>query len=321
MQILQFEMSPRKKRSATRMSKGKSEKGDEKIVEDTAQNGTRTAFEAFGDESDQSIDSPLRKKQNTAKSNPKARGSGKTRTTARKAISDDNERSVNGYSRIPDARLTNDNAGAGNDSLPTYSMKEQQEDVLDIVPPASNPPIKPAAVATTSEMKIAEKVVGLESTIPTPQNGTCGNGETSANGVEAFDAKSDQTWIESLGWFGVFVFVALFVLSGVLWTGLILSERALYQLESLECRERLHQTYQAMGLGVDFEDVGDSDVGDYILDRFEEQKFYWKELEGQVRHWKKEAKRFEEKGNGFREQCQKDLQQLLSEINPDNVMN
>ena len=108
----------------------------------------------------------------------------------------------------------------------------------------------------------------------------------------------------------------LFVFSWVVWTGLLLNESSSYQLESLECRERLHQTYQAMGLDVDFEDMLDDDEESYINDRFREQKFYWQELEGQVQYWKKEAKKFQRYGDAYREQCQEDLRHLLSEVDP-----
>ncbi len=305
-------MSPRKIRSATSMSKGKSEK-----MEGNAQNGKRSASEAFDGDSIHSLKSPLRKKQDSMKPTPDIRGSKNTRPAAKTSISNDIDgRSVNGCSRDPDVGHTNGDAGAENDSLPTYSLHEEQENVLDIAPPS-----RPATVAAKSKVKIAEKVDGLETAIPTPQNGNCGNKESSSNGVVGFDAKSEHTWIERLGWFGIFVFITLFVLSGVVWTGLILSERAFYQLESFECRERLYQAYLEMGLGVDFEDLGDSDMDDYILDRFKEQKFYWEELESQVRHWKKEAKKAEENSKAFREQCQENLRQFIEEVSPDKVKN
>lgn len=309
-------MSPRKKRSATRMSKGKSEK-----KEGNAQNGKRSASEAFDDDSNHSVESPLRKKQDALKPTPDIRALKKTRPTARRSISNDNGRSANGYSRDPGVGLTNGDADAENDTLPTYSLNEEQEDVLDIAPPARNAPIRPTTVATKSKIKIAQEVDELETTLPTSQNGNCGNGESSSYGDVDVGAKSGQTWIESLGWFGFFVFFALFVLSGVVWTGLILSERAFHQLESIECQERLYQTYLGMGLEVDFEDMGDSDMDDYILDRFKEQKFYWEELESQVRHWKSRAKKAEETGKAYREQCQENLQQFISEFSPDKVNN
>merc|ERR1712224_1066902 len=97
--------------------------------------------------------------------------------------------------------------------------------------------------------------------------------------------------------------------------GLLLNERAIYQLESLECREKLQQLYQSMGFLDDFEDNnGDGDKSEKESNNdssFDEHNFYVQELEAQVQYWKKEAKKYQHYRDGYKEQCQKDLALLL----------
>ena len=66
----------------------------------------------------------------------------------------------------------------------------------------------------------------------------------------------------------------------------------------------------------DFEIIGNADDENDISDRFKEQQFFWQELEAQVRYWKKEAKKYQQYGDAYREQCREDLRHLLSKVEP-----
>ena len=186
-------------------------------------------------------------------------------------------------------------------------------------------------MATKSNTLGTEKNVAVEAKIPSPQNANCSSTDTqSSNDSSADKCVVQKTtdvrhWSVGLGWAGIFIFMNLIVFLGAAtWSGLLLNERTTYQLESLECRTRLQRVYQEMGLAVDFEDTGTNNgdnVGNAydennISDRFKEQQFYWQELEGQVRYWKKEAKKFQRYGDGLMEQCRKDLRHLLAEVEP-----
>lgn len=283
------------------------------------QNGRRSASAAFGDDSDHSMESPLRKKQNTSTTIPAKPVPEKDNKIATTSVENNIRTSTNGHSRGLGVEHVNGATSVGDDDSPRSPIEEKNENVLDIAPPTSTGPTKPDAGARTPTITVAEETVIVESTIPTPQK--CDN--VIANKADDDPSKivdpgngSSRSWIGSLGWFGFFVFMNLFVLSGVIWTGILLNERITYQLESLECRERLQQTYQTMGLSVDLEDLGDEDEENDISERMEEQRYYWQELEGQVRYWKKEAKKYQRYGDAYKDQCQTDLRHLLSEVDP-----
>jgi len=279
----------------------------------------RSASAAFGNDSDHSIESPVRKKQNTSTTIPAKPAPEKDNNIARTTIENNIRTSTNGHSRVLGVEHVNGATNVGHDDSPSSSIEEKNENVLDIAPPSSTGPTKPDAGARTPNITVAEETVRVETTLPTPQKTQCDN--TIATKADDDPSKivdpgngSGRSWIGSLGWFGFFVFVNLFVLSGVIWTGILLNERITYQLESLECRERLQQTYQAIGLSVDLEDLGDDDEENEISERFEEQRYYWQELEAQVRHWKKEAKKYQRYSDAYKDQCQTDL--LLCQVDP-----
>ena len=327
-------MTSRKKRSR-RMSKGEPQKGSEDMENDdesdvskvkvSARNGRRSAAAAFGDESDQSVKSPVRKKQNTATSRDDKLASDKSGRVTRTSINNDNQTSANSHSRYSRVDPIKGAMGVGNVGLLRSSNEEKKENVLDVAPPTRKATTKPAAIAKTPNLMIAEKIVEVETAIPSPQNAGCGHMKTETDGDanvghnlnKRGDSQNGHIWSSSLGWVGVFVFMNLFVFSGVIYSSLLLIKATSNQLESLECRERLHQAYHAMDVGVDLEDMEEDDISN----RFEEQKFYWRELEGQVRYWKKEAEEFQRHGDAFREQCQEDLRHLLSELDPKNIEN
>jgi len=291
-------------------------------ADDNSRNGRRSASAAFADDGDQSMESPLRKKQNTATSVPGKVAPQKDKTAAKTPIDNSIQTSTkNGHSRDLGVGLVNGASSVGHDRFPPSSIQEKEENVIDIAPPTSTE-------STTPHVDTASKnSVQAEATIPTPQDATHdnisetkpGNDSSAAygsGGISDPQDRSVRSWSVALGWFGFCIFVNLFLLSGVVWTGLLLNERVTYQLESLDCRERLQQTYQAMGLDVDLEDMGEDDEDSDISDRFEEQRYYWQELEAQVRYWKKEAKKYQRYGDAYKDQCQTDLRHLLSEVDP-----
>ena len=110
-------------------------------------------------------------------------------------------------------------------------------------------------------------------------------------------------------------FVSLVVFSMVIWSGLLLNERSVYQLELSTCRENLRQVHHSMGLSGEFEDSEGSDGG-IDGNSLQEQLFYWQELESQARYWKNEAKKHQQYGEGIKEQCQENLRHLVAEVLP-----
>ena len=88
----------------------------------------------------------------------------------------------------------------------------------------------------------------------------------------------------------------------MIWNGLLLNERSIYQLESLECRERLQQIHHEI---IDLAPTAtiNNDDSEYL-----------QELEGQVIYWKKEAKKYQRYSDGYKDQCKDDLQNLLQKV-------
>ncbi len=305
-------MTSKKKRSAKSMSEGQ--------ADNDSRNGTRSASAAFGDESDQSKESPLRKKQNTATIPGKA-VSRKDNTAVKTSIDNSIQSSTNSHSRDLNVGLVHGAAPVGLERFSTSSIEEKEENVIDITPPTNTEPTTPIVVTA------AKKSVQAETTIPTPEDAMDDNvpenqpNNSSSAGHDSSEIRdSQESSVRSrsgaLGWFGFCIFVNLFVLSGVVWTGLLLNERVTCQFDTLECRERLQQTYQSIGLNVDLEDMGKDDEDGNINDRFEEQRYYWQELEAQVRYWKQEAKKYQRYGDACKDQCQTDLRHLLSKVDP-----
>mmetsp|Transcript_38057 Transcript_38057/g.42657 ORF Transcript_38057/g.42657 Transcript_38057/m.42657 type:complete len:310 (-) Transcript_38057:123-1052(-) len=107
-----------------------------------------------------------------------------------------------------------------------------------------------------------------------------------------------------------FTFIIMLLM---IWCGMLLNQRALYQLESLEYRERLQQIYHEIGIPTEDLDFNNNNIGKDIVD---EHRYYWQELEAQVKYWKKEAKKFQLFGDGYKDQCNDDLRKLLQEIAP-----
>lgn len=333
-------MSPKNNATAVSVRIGQTRKCDQKTLDDdrnapvaagNTNQGTRSATAAFGDDSDATIESPARKKQNTASSIPRKSASENNCLSARTSINDDVQTLINDFPRDFDVHLNNSAADARNKASRIF-IENEEEALLDVIPRTNTAPTKLTAVETASNIIGAVQMMGVEPKTSNPQNARYDNQKTQSAGVistdqsltKRSDCRNDhvRNWHLGLGWVGISIFLSLFVFLGMIWSGLVLNERATYQLESLECRERLQQSYQAMGLTIEFEDTGDSD-GDQIRntndendisDRFEEHQFYWQELEAQVRYWKKEAKKYQRYGDGFREQCREDLRHLLSEV-------
>jgi hypothetical protein len=273
---------------------------------------TRSASAAFGDDSDESVESPVRKKQNTTTStstsipDKSAFGNGSSNARTRSSTNNDIQTSVND---LP-IELNVDRI----DGAVVIRNTVEEEGVLDLVPPTSTPPTKPTTVSTISNIKGAEKiVVEAESKIPGSQKTEYGAlVETQSDDGSNVENRRVRKWRVGLGWVGISILINLYVFSVMIWSGLVLNESATYQLESLKCRERLHLAYQSMGLEGDFEDNMDEDN----LEKIEEQQYYWQELEAQARYWRREAKKYQRDGEGFRKQCREDLRDLLSEIEP-----
>lgn len=57
---------------------------------------------------------------------------------------------------------------------------------------------------------------------------------------------------------------------------------------------------------------GDDETNNSYTDDsdLQEQKYYWQELQEQVRYWKKEAKMYQRYADGYKDQCNDDLQKL-----------
>lgn len=279
---------------------------------------TRSASAAFGDDSDESVESPVRKKQNTTTLIPDKSAVENSSSVARTSTNNDIETSMNDFPRDLDVDPIDGAVDVRNTALPRLSMDKEEEGLLDIVPPTSTALTKPTAVPTTSN------IMEIETKIPSPQNTEYDDlieiqsaDDMSADHCSTKSSKYEnghvRNWRVGLGWVGISIFINLHVFSGMIWSGLLLNERATYQLESLEYRERLQLAYQTMGLRGEFEDMDENN-----FEKIEEQQFYWQELEAQARYWKKEAKKYQRDGEGFREQCREDLRHLLSELEPEH---
>ena len=297
-------MSPRKK------PRDRSRKSEEDMNTPIAAGRTRNRAAAFG-ESDQPVESPVRKKQIVAASvsvNTKSKTLAKGSMNAGVGISVDHPNNVG-------VGLINGAASDGNSS-------QEGEEHLDIAPPIQPVPKKQTIIKKTTDKVNGEsrpEVVKPGADIERV-NGTRNNQRP----VEIHNKENDRrrNWFVGLGWVGDSIFLCIFVFSVMIWSGLLLNERAIYQLESLECREQLQQAHQAMGLSeqIDFTN-GNENAENDISDRLEAQQFYMQELETQVQYWKKEAKKHQRYGDGFKTQCQEDLRHLLSQIKLQNEDN
>jgi len=91
-------------------------------------------------------------------------------------------------------------------------------------------------------------------------------------------------------------------------SGLVLQERSVYELELFACNERFQQLHHEVGLSM----RGDDETNNSYTDDsdLQEQKYYWQELQEQVRYWKKEAKMYQRYADGYKHQCNDDLQKL-----------
>jgi len=118
--------------------------------------------------------------------------------------------------------------------------------------------------------------------------------------------------VSSSGYLLWFVFPFTFtVMFWMIWSGLLLNERTTCQLESFECRERLQQIYHEIGIPTEDVDLNSINADNDVLD---EQRYYWQELEAQVKYWKKEAKKFQQYSDGYKDQCNDDLRRLLQDV-------
>lgn len=332
-------MAPRKKSSAVAAANGEPKQSDEKTVDGSkkspviaTQKKTRSASAAFGDRKDAS------KKQNTSSSSTKLQDQLTTEDTKKTAATPNNiQTAIKNCSRGSDVDRI-DSAVSYTNPLQNISSDNEEEDepMLDLVPPAHTISTRPKAkttvnVKSTGTEKLVEEQATMiaTATASSPQNVKDDKSETRGNEATDKSHNSRRRGREStsshgggLLRFGLFCFANLAVFSGMIWSGLLLSERATYQLESLECREQLQQAHHAMGIPGDFEDSdnnsGDNSANDKIntKNRLDEHRFYWEELEAQVRYWKKEAKNYQQYGDGFKEQCREDMQHLLTEVLP-----
>jgi len=113
-------------------------------------------------------------------------------------------------------------------------------------------------------------------------------------------------------WSCSFTFTVIFLM---IWSGLLLNERVLYQLESFECKERLQQIYHEIGIPTEDLDFNNNN-NNIENDTLDEHRYYWQELEAQVKYWKKEAKKFQQFSDGYKDQCNEDLRKLIQEVVP-----
>lgn len=300
------------------------------------QKKTRSASAAFGDRKEAS------KKQNTSSSSStKVLDQLTTEDTNKTAATSNNiQTAVKNCSRGSDVDLID--SAVMSDTNPLHNISSGNEEVdapmLDLVPPAHTISTRPKAKTTVNvnsmgtEKLVEEQATTIAtatassnaaacSTITSPQN--VEDDKSEYHGTEVTDKSHTSNHRGGLFWFGLFCFANLAVFSGMIWSGLLLNERATYQLELLECREQLQQAHHAMGIPGDFENSdinsGDSSANDNknIKNRLDEHRFYWQELEAQVLFWKKEAKKYQQYGDAFKVQCQEDLQHLLKEVLPE----
>mmetsp|Transcript_7828 Transcript_7828/g.16797 ORF Transcript_7828/g.16797 Transcript_7828/m.16797 type:complete len:340 (-) Transcript_7828:410-1429(-) len=287
----------------------------------------RSASDAFGDEIDLPGKSPLHKKQNTSsvarptRDAPVGLGSstgGRSKTTIVAAAA------------ATSSFVNNNNSNGGEFRTPIDSSFKDSDDaaahggesgLLHLAPRIQKIPTRPMAALTltgtgtrttaSNSMKI-EKPVERFGAIQGPKTSNVDENLHETTSSDRPNKSEDRRP-------GVFLEIALLclatlvVFSVVTWSGLLLNERSVYQLELSTCRERLAQVHHLVGLtGDEFGD--DDDINNN--NRLREQLFYWQELESQVQYWKKEAKKHQQYGEGIKEQCQEDLEHLFTKGQP-----
>ena len=317
------------KRKAKTAKKG----GDEEMVDSAgaAPSGTRTArrsaSDAFGDEIDP--ESPLHKKQNTS--------------VARAGLANANANANNQSSGSGGGNNTSIAAGTAtatatnkNGEFRTPIDSSGGESVLlHLAPPVQKIPTRPmAALTLTTTTTTASNSTEAEKPVerfgsgairgPIKSNGGEPTLETAASSStrnNSDDLDLDKSGGNGFWKIALLCIANLVVFSVVARTGLLLNERSVHQLELSECRQRLGRVHHLVGLtgGDEFgdnNDDADADADGTTSNRLREQLFYWQELESQVQYWKKEAKRHQKYGEGIKEQCQEDLEHLLTEVLP-----
>ena len=329
-------MSQLQSTSAVSVSSGRRKEGQKHAMDDhkyepeaseIARNGTRSAFAAFGDEGCESAESPARKKQNTSTSIARIPFPEKRSNATTTSVENDIQNVLKNDPRDFDVDLL-DSPVNGQIILPRLSIENDDGKVFELVPPTKTLPAKSRAATKTPSSRGADKTTGIENKALSTENVEDDNLKSANPDVpgacyypsESIDSRKDKVCYgyRRLDLVGIFLF-NIFVLVGMIWSGLLLNEQTMYKLKSMECTNRLHQAYQAMDLISEYKSFDDSNDESNIFDRFEQHEFYWKELEAQVRYWKKEAKKYQRYGDAFRLQCQEDLKHLLTEIYPQNV--
>mmetsp|Transcript_10915 Transcript_10915/g.25448 ORF Transcript_10915/g.25448 Transcript_10915/m.25448 type:complete len:322 (+) Transcript_10915:146-1111(+) len=287
----------------------------------------RLASTAFGDDGDASAESPVRKKQNTFSSSAEKKRHKKPASLpyidiAKMSIHNGIRPEANSFAKNSDD-YNIDRASKDINPFLRLSMEKEEKALLDLVPPDSTTTTRPMPIISSSNNTGGETLQESGTKIQYHENSKIKNLET--QNLES--AKSDGVRTKNnfghnrsprggFIWIWIFFFANLCVCLGLIWTGLLLNERAEYQLEALACREQLQQVHYAIGRTGDFEGVDNNDGKTANVDDdngLAEQQFYWQELEAQVRYWKKEAKKYQRYGDGFKEQCREDLRQLLPE--------
>jgi len=314
---------------------GQQEEGDKKDVDNdkktpNARNGRRSAFAAFGDEDSDSVESPARKKQNMGTSIAHLQAIENRSSITDASVENDVQNLLDNDPRYFDVDSCNSPVD-GQIMQPPLPIENDDATKFDLLPPTSFLPTKMTAVTTASNTSGVDKMTGVEKKVEGPRNVEHDNlkstnpDDTASYHCSTKNNNSRKARIRyengDRWWVGIFFLANTFVLAGMIFSGLLLNERSIYQLKSMECMNRLHLAYQAMDLTFQFESVDGPNDENNISNRFDEHEFYWKELEAQVRYWKKEAKKYQQYGDGYKVQCQADLQHLLPEIDPQKEVN
>lgn len=304
-------MTSRKKKQGVAAGTIKSEDEDQKPVDEskkapaTNRKKTRSAAAAFGDDGSSADDSPARKKQNTSSSSA----------------------GVIHHDQSTSGHLSHIVATSGTNHIRTsvdYPLRDsdtgaddedKNEDlVLDLIPTIKTIPAKPNARETprNDDSLTTGKSAQNFSALSSPEPAKNENLETyDEDPACTEDSQESNNTRGILIWIGLLCLVNTIVFSVVAWSGVLLNERSVYQIELAGCREQLQQINHAMGL------IGDGD--DYDAgngNRLREQLHHWQELEAQVVYWKKEAKKHQQYGEGFKEQCKQNMEEVLTEISP-----
>lgn len=311
-----------RKATAVAEGNGKSKKGVgdsfvERESQQTARKNRRSASDAFGNDSDSSGESPLRKKQNMSSHSTTPK-----RATIGKKSSSNDRRNNNTASSFTQNQFHKPSYNYSRES-DTGEEEEEENTVLHIAPNTQSIPTKPMALtaaSTTTVTKInsstTEKSVAALNPITSPQKTIYKDLETrdSDRICANSDPKTVRDCNEGRSWIGLLFFSCLVISSVVVWSGSLLNERSVYQLELSTCRERLTQMHHAMGLSGEVDDNEDVYDGSNVNIRLKEQLFYWKELESQVLFWKKEAKIQQNYVEGIKRQCEDNLKHLATEV-------